>query len=124
MQIVEDLMDYDYICHHGVKGQKWGVLRYTKPDGSLNKAGKKRYQGTNYNNIKNKRLFGKDANATSLQLDKYPALIKRSRRVKKYERQLMNALNNTDTETYLYYLDPGRELTEKAVKQIEQEWHN
>ena len=25
----------DYIYHHGVKGQKWGIRRYQNPDGSL-----------------------------------------------------------------------------------------
>lgn len=29
--------------HHGIKGQKWGVRRYQKKDGSLTPAGKKRY---------------------------------------------------------------------------------
>lgn len=31
------------LCHHGIKGQKWGVRRYQKKDGSLTVAGKKRY---------------------------------------------------------------------------------
>ena len=30
------------LCHHGVKGQKWGVRRYQNADGSLTPAGKKR----------------------------------------------------------------------------------
>lgn len=30
------------LCHHGVKGQKWGVRRYQNADGSLTLAGKKR----------------------------------------------------------------------------------
>ena len=33
----------DYLCHWGIKGQKWGIRRYQNPDGTLTPAGKKRY---------------------------------------------------------------------------------
>ena len=41
-------MSTDYLrtrclCHHGIKGQKWGVRRFQNEDGSLTDAGKKRY---------------------------------------------------------------------------------
>ena len=32
----------DYLMHHGVLGQKWGVRRFQNSDGSLTAAGKKR----------------------------------------------------------------------------------
>ena len=33
----------DDLYHHGIKGQKWGVRRFQKKDGSLTPAGKERY---------------------------------------------------------------------------------
>ena len=32
-----------YLSHHGIKGQKWGVRRYQNEDGTLTAEGKKRY---------------------------------------------------------------------------------
>jgi hypothetical protein len=39
----ERLAIKNYLEHHGIKGQKWGVRRYQNKDGSLTKEGKKRY---------------------------------------------------------------------------------
>lgn len=37
-------MNNDYLAHHGIKGQKWGIRRFQNSDGSLTPAGRKRYQ--------------------------------------------------------------------------------
>lgn len=38
---------YEYeLYHHGIKGQRWGIRRFQKKDGSLTSAGKKRYYDT------------------------------------------------------------------------------
>lgn len=36
-------MQYVYLAHHGIKGQKWGVRRYQNSDGTLTEEGRKRY---------------------------------------------------------------------------------
>lgn len=33
----------NYLCHYGIKGQKWGVRRFQNPDGTFTAAGKARY---------------------------------------------------------------------------------
>ena len=49
-----------FLCHHGIKGQKWGVRRYQNKDGTLTKAGKERL--TYRNNIIRNEPYSDDVN--------------------------------------------------------------
>ena len=46
-----DYLQINELYHHGIKGQKWGVRRFTNEDGSLNDEGKKRYNVDSYREI-------------------------------------------------------------------------
>lgn len=37
------MWNYNYLCHFGIPGQKWGVRRYQNEDGTLTEEGKARY---------------------------------------------------------------------------------
>lgn len=48
----------DYLQHHGIKGQKWGVRRFENEDGTLTPEGKERYRysAEEYEKAGDKRL--------------------------------------------------------------------
>lgn len=41
--VFEYYKEDDYLAHHGIKGQKWGIRRFQNADGSLTAEGQKRY---------------------------------------------------------------------------------
>lgn len=62
-----------YLIHHGVKGQKWGIRRYQKLDGSRTPLGKKRYSERyyDYKTQKHTELGDKLYNAEIVPYDEY-----------------------------------------------------
>lgn len=47
----------DYLCHHGIKGMKWGVRRFQNKDGSLTPEGQKRYSDEQYR--RDEQIYGR-----------------------------------------------------------------
>ena len=41
---MNDFNEYNFLCHHGILGMKWGIRRYQNKDGSLTPAGRERYR--------------------------------------------------------------------------------
>jgi hypothetical protein len=57
----------DFLMHHGIKGQKWGVRRFQNEDGSLTSAGKRRLAQTSDSDKRDRLVRGHD---TSVRLAK------------------------------------------------------
>ena len=61
------------LCHHGIKGMKWGVRRYQNEDGTLTPAGKKRLEKADQKWAKKKtdKITAKAKKASQKELDSY-----------------------------------------------------
>lgn len=68
----------EYIAHHGILGQKWGIRRYQNEDGSLTEEGKRRIYGggrfeSSYNRMKRARKtvqYNKKVDSAAKKLEK------------------------------------------------------
>ena len=100
------------LYHHGVKGQRWGVRRYQRPDGTLTKAGEKRYhkrlvekavQGV-YNKICQLELDAKNDKISELQAQLAQA---RNDASQNAQTQALIADNLRQTQALEQYLNPA-----------------
>ena len=88
--------DEEYLEHHGIKGQKWGIRRYQNADGTLTDAGKSRYnKEIQRNNQKKKkdradedslrdpsRWVSEDLNRAKNTVDSTNKLLEKSREIR------------------------------------------
>ena len=142
-----DVINTNYLYHHGIKGQRWGIRRFQNKDGSLNKSGKKRYD-VDIETAKNKYNIAKRNTKEAIKeyykrsSDNSTAAYNKSLKDKKYAKEklkdeiIKEKLNNETKiskrreKLQQEYLGKGmneqeaaiaaykREKTEKAIKAV------
>lgn len=75
----------DYLAHHGIKGQKWGVRRFQNEDGSLTGAGKAAKQKNERSNggVARTRKVAKTSNDRQKMSDVDRSVLKEANRLRK-----------------------------------------
>ena len=92
--MASDFNEYEYLCHHGILGMKWGVRRYQNKDGSLTSAGKSRYMTPDKSDSAVTKRVKNDYNTLSDQefMNKYKTSKQvYAKRVEKYGDPYMNS---------------------------------
>lgn len=105
----------NYLVHHGIKGQHWGVRRFQNEDGTLTAAGKDRY------------LVGKEYAEEHKQIRKEEAakLEKRNPLVNRVNRQLKDLQDEygLDDGGNLTYKTPRYKFTDDQIRQAQEQFH-
>lgn len=106
--------DSNFLSHHGIKGQKWGLRRFQNPDGSLTAEGRQRYgkyaDATEKQQWKKTSLYEKQSARNESFWDK-----KRKQRADK----LQKAINDNETADVINKRKSALARAEKRYKKAQ-----
>lgn len=92
----------EYLMHHGVKGQRWGVRRYQNPDGSLTTAGRRKYYKYQNSDGSLNKAGIKKLKKRNKAIAKLEKKIEKGNQDSKLKR-IINDLKNTNLNKKSYY---------------------
>ena len=119
----------EYLAHHGVKNQRWGVRRFQNSDGSLTAAGKLRYSVGNGGRSISKKVDPKSAAKLKKRQTKEAAKlerlkIKEAAKNEKREEKLEKKKSHMTNEEYVKTLSDEELKAINARTTAENTWLN
>lgn len=119
--------EHDYLMHHGIRGQRWGIRRYQNEDGTLTAEGREHYLSGN----EQKKFANKMASSTKISHLSYnrrykkatniPQIVDGAKHVKTLyeESKKLHAEADKMREDFGQFSNPEYE---KYAKKFAQEW--
>lgn len=104
----------NYLVHHGILGQKWGVRRYQNPDGTLTEAGRlkrNKYINKELGNVEKRYEYGYRSGIYFLK--KNPGSVDMKRNINDYKYELQQ---NKKTGDKVSELKTKKKLQEEQIK--------
>lgn len=98
MYVIEPITDEEYLAHYGILGMKWGRRRYQNADGSLTKAGKKRYGIGEGKEEKPKKLSRKEKKAAKARAAEEARIAKNNRIKAMSDEEIANEIRRMELE--------------------------
>lgn len=116
----------NYISHHGILGQKWGIRRFQNPDGTLTPAGKRRYGAESVGEISSAKGYKKRLN----DLDKamafnYADYSRHSQKAMKYEEGSKQANRESEkAKQFLKNIEDGQREVDRLIERAKSEGYS
>lgn len=106
----------DYLAHHGIKGQKWGVRRYQNPDGTLTSEGRaklysKQLTGLGFDDATLRYNYNRQKSKLGMQERKLTRAQRKNNaeKIEKYSKKV-DETNKTMEDIYRKRLDINHEI--------------
>ena len=100
-------MDNEYLAHHGIKGQKWGVRRFQNPDGTRTALGK------------SQSMSMKDRIKARSEQKAEARAVKKAASAEERHEELRQRVIRHPKDLYKHRNEFSKEEVEKIIKEIE-----
>ena len=109
----------NYIAHHGILGQKWGVRRYQNEDGTLTPEGRERYQEKEYKLARKTQARGYRSNYDRMRdySEKSSTVAARAKELN----SLAKEYRNIDDELFEYEIAFEGEVNKRAFEKAKKD---